>query len=75
MAMSNAESKRQERLRKRYAGLVPKEVWIKPKWTTELRRIEKIFRGDCGQGASESCAGQPSEQVTYGVDQDRGVVK
>jgi hypothetical protein len=42
--MTNAEAKRAERQRKRDAGLVPKEVWIRPEHTEELREVERRLR-------------------------------
>lgn len=42
--MTNAEAKRAERQRKRDAGLVPKEVWIRPQYNDKLRKMEAEWR-------------------------------
>lgn len=47
MPKTNAEKKRDERKRKREAGLVPLEIWIKPAWREViLKLLDKLKGGD-----------------------------
>lgn len=48
MPKTNAEKKRDERQRKREAGLVPIEIWIKPTWRESIMNLIKKLNSDSG---------------------------